>query len=97
MILTILQWRAYGADEDCLSCELMDIQEGDDKFGMDAAHRLAERQAEEQELRYEPDAEDMGEEHGDLLFIESVTFAEGEIIQTKRDGRKFRIHFEEVK
>jgi hypothetical protein len=96
MVLTILQWRAYGADEDCLSCELMESQEDDDKFGMEAAHRLAERQAEEQELRYEPDAEDMGEEHGDLLFIESMTFEDGKEIATQ-DGRTFRIRFEEVK
>jgi hypothetical protein len=93
MVLTILQWREYGADEDCLSGALMEAEPDDDEFG--AARRLAEREAEVNGLEYPGDEEDP-DHPGTLMFINSLEFEDGQEITTK-DGRKFRIRFEEVK
>jgi len=94
MVLTILQWRAYGDDEDCLSVALYNDDASTD-HGFDQARRLAKREAKQHGLRYDPDAENMGDEPDDLIFINSLTYDDGEVLKAN-NGKKYKIRFEEV-
>lgn len=91
LVMAILQWREYGADEDSLSVALMEVP-----GGIWPGQVLAEREALANQLRYDPDADDQGEQHGDLMVINDLHFAHGEVMTTE-DGRKFKLNFTEVK
>jgi len=87
--MTIVQWRAYGADDDVMTLDVHDVQEGDD------GDAVEQRIAEEQELRYDPDAEDMGSERGDMIVIDTIILRDGHDFHTP-DGKIWRLNFEEI-
>jgi hypothetical protein len=101
--LTVLQYHAFGSDEDVMGWQLMDgpeaqmaPDEGRAPADVRAAWQVAAVIAGDQRLRYAAEAPDMGSKRGDFLLVNDWTWREGDVLKTPA-GKQYRIRFEEVK